>query len=60
MEKYKISYAYYKIDKNEKPSSKTSTQKTIQAETEQAAMIILQSQYPQHNIEFRSITLMKS
>jgi len=59
MAKYKISYAYYKIDKNGKPQSKTSTNKTIESETESGAMQILQSQYPSHQIEYRKVLLVK-
>ena len=55
MAKYIVSFAYYKLDDKGKPKGKTSTQKTIEAESDLAVMEIIKSQYPGNEIEFRKI-----
>ncbi len=55
MAKYSISYARYKIDEKGKKGGVTSTNKTVDAPTPEAAMIMIQSQHPDYTIEYRKV-----
>ncbi|EHK9073604.1 hypothetical protein [Vibrio diabolicus] len=56
MAKYTVSYAYYTIGSNGKPSGKTGTQRTVEATSDSAAMMIIASKHPGKEIEWRKIT----
>ena len=55
MAKYTISYAYYTLKADGKASSKTGTQRTVEAESDSIAMKIIESKHPGKLIEWRSI-----
>ena len=56
MAKYTISYAYIKINKIRRTKVKIEAQKTVEAESDLAAMEIIKSSHSGYEIEFRKIT----
>lgn len=55
MPSFRISYAYFKLDDRGRPKSKSSTQGTVQAPSDLAAMEMIRSKHPGYEIEFRKI-----
>lgn len=53
MATFKISYAYYKIDKNGKPGGKTSTSRKVQAVDISDAKDIVRGMHSGYEIEWR-------
>lgn len=52
MARFRVNFAYSKPNTN----SKSATSKTITCNSGLEAMLIVKSQYPNHNVEFRGIT----
>lgn len=59
MAKYRISYVYYTLDAKGKRGSGTSTQVTVEATSDSAAMSIVASKHNGKDIEWRKIENVK-
>ena len=55
MPKYDVTYARFKVDSKGKAGSKSTTQKTVEAESDSSAMKIITSSNHGYEIEFRKI-----
>ena len=55
MAKYYVSYAYFRIDKNGRPTGKTSTSRTVEATSDSLALQIIKGKHAGYEIELRSI-----
>lgn len=59
MAQFRISYAYYTLDAKGKRGGGTSTQSTVEATSDVAAMSIIQSRHIGKDIEWRKIVEIK-
>lgn len=59
MAKFSISFARFKVNANGKKGGVTSTSKRVEAPSAEIAMAMIQGQYPEYSIEFRSIREVK-